>query len=171
MELNCIMSDYNVTTTPLEYRNARWSYPGFSDSQVNTSFPREEGQENGTFYAIWTIEISTSSADAGKKWVTCEFQQGEDFPLSIKSNFLIFRKISTQAKWKEYVQLELGLTEGVQYVVYDYGFGGRGFLDDKDLTQQVEDDIKRQIADHYSMPASSVTRSEDGQTFSIEIEY
>ena len=48
-------------------------------------------------------------------------------------------------------------------VEYKYGYGEGRFLDNRDLTQQVEDDIKKQISEHYSMPASSVTRSGDGQ--------
>ena len=149
MELKCIMRGYNVSTVPRNFHDARWSHPGFDDNQVDTSSPREEGTENRVPYAIWTIEINTSAADAGIKKATCEFQQ-EDFPLSIDFKFLILRKVSLL---------------GEEHVVYDLG----GFLDEKDLTQQVEDDIKRQISEHYSMPASSVTRSEDGQMFRIRI--
>ena len=36
MKLNCIMRGYNVTNNPSNYKNARWSYPGFNASQVNT---------------------------------------------------------------------------------------------------------------------------------------
>ena len=99
-------------------------------------------------YAVWTIEINTSAADAGKKWATCEFQQG-DFPLSTDFTFLIFRKMSKE--------------ENV--VFYDFG----GFLDEKDINKQLEDDIKKQISDHYSLPASSVTRSSDGRKFVITV--
>ena len=155
MELKCIMRGYNASNNPSNYKNARWSHPGFSASQVDSSAPPIPGNEGANPYKIWTIQITTSTADAGKKWATCEFQQG-DFPLSTDFKFLIFRKYSI-TKY------------GKKDVVYKYGYGGGGFLDDKDLTQQVEDDIKRQISENYSMPASSVTRSGDGQTFSITV--
>ena len=158
MELKCIMRGYNASNNPSNYQDARWSHPGLSASQVDTSAPPIPGNEGANPYKIWTIQITTSTADAGKKWATCEFQQG-DFPLSTDFKFLIFRKIS--------------IKYGKGYVVhgygYEYGGRGRGFLDNKDLTQQVEDDIKRQISEHYSMPASSVTRSGDGQTFRIKV--
>ena len=149
MELKCIMRGYNVTYNPSNYRDARWSHSGFDNNQVDTSSLREEGTENGVPYAIWTIRINTTAADAGIKKATCEFQQ-EDFPLIIGFQFLIFRKVSLP---------------GEENVVYDLG----GFLDEKDLDIQVKDDIKRQISEHYSMPTSSVTRSEDGQMFNIKI--
>ena len=149
MELKCIMRGYNVSNNPSDYKEARWSHPGFSDSQVDTSVPADIEEENGDPYAIWTIKISMSKADAGKKWVTCEFQQG-DFPLSTDFTFLIFRKMY--------------LPEEQKNLTYDFG----GFLNDKDVTQQVEDDIKRQISEHYSMPASGVAR--DGQNFLITLD-
>ena len=152
MDLKCIMRGYNASNNPSNYQDARWSHPEFSASQVDTNAPAIPGNEGANPYKIWTIQITTSASDAGKKWATCEFQQG-DFPLSTDFKFLIFRKISIRYE--------------KEYVVYDYGFGG--FLDNKDLTQQVEDDIKRQISEKYSMPASSVTRSRDGQTFSITV--
>ena len=92
MELKCIMRGYNVSNNPSDYKEARWSHPGFSDSQVDKSVPAVTKEENGDPYAIWTIKVNTSRADAGKKWVTCEFQQG-DFPLSTDFTFLIFRKM------------------------------------------------------------------------------
>ena len=141
MELKCIMRGYNASNNPSDYQDARWSYPGFSDSQVDTSAPPVKADDNGEPYAIWTIKIKTSRADAGKKWATCEFQQG-DFPLSTDFQFLIFRKLSLPGEKK----------------VLTYDLGGL-ILDDKDITKQVEDDIKRQISEHYSMPATSVTRS------------
>merc|ERR1711860_51412 len=128
MELKCIMRGYNASNNP-------------SDSQVDTSAPPVKADDNGEPYAIWTIKIETSRADAGKKWATCEFQQG-DFPLSTDFQFLIFRKLSLPEEKK----------------VLTYDVGGL-ILDDKDITKQVEDDIKRQISEHYSMPATSVTRS------------
>ena len=155
MELKCIMRGYNASNNPSDYKDARWSHPGFSASQVDTSAPAIKGNEGANPYRIWTIQITTSTADAGKKWATCEFQQG-DFPLSTDFKFLIFRKYQI----KKY---------GKKDVVYNYGFREGGFLDDKDLTQQVVDDIKKQISEHYSMAASSVTRSGDGQTFSITV--
>ena len=48
-------------------------------------------------------------------------------------------------------------------------YGLREQLDEKDITKQIEDDIKTQISDHYSMPASRVSRSEDGQRFIISV--
>jgi len=156
MELKCIMRGYNASNNPSDYQDARWSYPGFSDSQVDTSAPPVKDDDNGEPYAIWTIKINTSRADAGKKWATCEFQQG-DFPLSTDFQFLIFRKQSRHPVWWE------ECTGGVQSLpeekkVLKYGFGGL-IRDKKDITQQVEDDIKRQISEHYFMRATSVTRS------------
>ena len=148
LQLKCIMRGYNVSNNPSDYKDARWSYPGFSDSQVNISSLADKGEENGVPYAIWTIAINTSAADAGKKWATCEFQQG-DFPLSTDFTFLIFRKMSKE--------------ENV--VLYEFG----GFLDEKNINNQLEDDIKKQISDHYSLPASSVNRSSDGQKFVIKV--
>merc|ERR1712176_94094 len=157
MELKCIMRGYNASNNPSNYKDARWSHPGFSASQVDTSTPAIPGNEGANPYRIWTIKINTSTADAGKKWATCEFQQG-DFTLSTDFKFLIFRNYEKVTRhWKGHVEHK-----------YGYGDDG-GFLDNKDLTQQVEDDIKRQISEHYSMPASSVTRSGDGQTFSITV--
>jgi len=147
MKLNCIMRGYNVSNNPSDYKDARWSHPGFSASQVDTSAVPLPGKEGTVPYKIWTIAITTSAADAGKKWATCEFQQG-DFPLSTDFKFLIFRKVSSSEE---------------ENVVYDLG----GFLDERDLTQQVEDDIKRQISEHYNMTSESVTRS--GQEFHITV--
>ena len=95
LQLKCIMRGYNATNNPSDYQEARWSYPGFSDSQVNTSAAPENGAEQGVQYRIWTIEINTTASDAGKRWATCEFQQG-DFPLSTDFQFLIFRKLSEE---------------------------------------------------------------------------
>ena len=150
MKLNCIMRGYNASNNPINYKEARWSYPGFWHSQVDTRARPESGYDGAIPYRIWTIEITTSASDAGRKWVTCEFQQG-DFPLSTDFKFLIFRKVSLP---------------GETNIVYGFDYG---FLDEKDLTQQVEDDIKRQISEHYNMPASSVTRSTNGQTFLITV--
>ena len=147
MQLNCIMRGYNVSNNPSDYKDARWSHPGFSDSQVSISYEAKEGCEYGVPYAIWTIEINITAADAGKKWATCEFQQG-DFPLSTDFKFLIFRKMSEDGN------------------VLSYGLGD-DFLDEKDITNQVEEDIKGQISDHYSKLASPVTRS--GQRFLITV--
>jgi len=148
MELKCIMRGYNVSNNPSDYKNARWSHPGFRKDQVDTSALPLTGKEGAVPYAIWTIEITTSAADAGKKWATCEFQQG-DFPLSTDFKFLIFRKKDS--------------FPGNEDVVYDLG----GYLDERDLTQQVEDDIKRQISEHYDMQPESVTRY--GQEFHIAV--
>ena len=151
MKLNCIMRGYNVSNNPIDYRDARWSHPGFSARQVDTSAPGVKGSEGAVPYKIWTIAITTSAADAGKKWATCEFQQG-DFQQSTDFKFLIFRK-------KDLYPLD----EKFVYVVYDIG----GSLDERDLTQQVEDDIKRQISEHYDMTSESVTRS--GREFHIAV--
>jgi len=158
MDLKCIMRGYNASNNPSNYKDARWSHPGFSTSQVDTRAPTIKGNEGANPYAIWTIQISTSTADAGKKWATCEFQQG-DFPLSTDFKFLIFRNFEKRTiPWNGNVE-------------YKYGYGEGRFLDNRDLNQQVEDDIKKQISEHYSMPAASVTRSGDGQTFSITVPY
>ena len=142
--LQCIASN-----NPSDYQEARWSYPGFSDSQVNTSAAPENGTEQGVQYRIWTIEINTTAADAGKKWATCEFQQG-DFPLSTDFQFLIFRKLS----------------EEQNFVIYDFG----EVLDEKDVTQKIENRIKKQISEHYSRPVSSFTISNDRQKINITFE-
>ena len=148
MELKCIMRGFNDSNNPSDYKAARWSHPGFDASQVDTNTPPKKGQENGEEYAIWTIMITTSAEDAGMKWATCEWQQG-DFPLSTDLTFLIFRRNPHE----------------VNETLRCYDLGGP--LDEKDMTQQIEDDIKRQISAHYSMPASSVTRSSDGQEFCV----
>ena len=148
MELKCIMRGYNASNNPSDYKDAKWSYPGFHDSQVDKSVPAVKKEENGEPYAIWTIKITTSGADAGKKWVTCEFQQG-DFPLSTDFKFLIFRKLARPNKHNK--------------AFYELG----GILDEKDITKQVEDDIKRQISEHYNMSASTVSRSANRKKFLI----
>ena len=148
MKLNCIMRGYNVTNNPSNYINARWSYPGFDTSQVNTSEPIKSGHENGVPYAIWTIKVNVTAADAGKKWTTCEFQQG-DFPLSIDFIFLFLKKYA-----------EVGDT-----VSYHLG----SFRNKRDINSQIESEIKKQISDHYALLPSSVTTSADGQQFFIKI--
>ena len=94
MQLKCIMRGYNASNNPSDYQDARWSHPGFDQSQVDTSAPPIKSVENGESYAIWTIEINTSAADAGIKRATCEFQQG-DFPLSTDFIFLIFKRLKS----------------------------------------------------------------------------
>ena len=148
MQIKCIMRGYNASNNPSDYQEARWSHPGFGDSQVNTSAPPVKGEEKGVPYAIWTIEIITTAQDVGKKWATCEWQQG-DFPHSTDFEFLIFRRLL-----------------GAEKEVLSYGLGEH--LDGKDITQQVEDDIKRQISEHLNVPASIVSRSEDGQEFTVD---
>ena len=155
MELKCIMRGYNATRNPSDYLDARWSHTGFNDTQVATSEQPIKDEENGEPYAIWTIRVNTSAADAGKKWATCEFQQG-DFPLRTDFKFLIFKKISDDYDEENNRALSYSLGE---------------YLDEKDINRQIEDDIKRQISEYYSMPASSVIRSEDGQMFNIKISY
>jgi len=148
MQLKCIMRGYNASNNPSDYQEARWSHPGFDDSQVDTSAEAVKGEEKGEPYAIWTMEISTRAEDAGKKWATCEWQQG-DFPLSTDFKFLIFRRLLD-----------------AETEVLSYGLGEH--LDAKDITQQIEDDIKRQISERLDVPASSVSRSEDGQEFTVD---
>ena len=50
MALKCIMRGYNASNNPADYQDARWSYPGFSDSQVDTSDPAENGTEGAVPY-------------------------------------------------------------------------------------------------------------------------
>ena len=145
------MRDHNVS------ENLQWSYPGFRDSQVDTSTPALIGDDQGVPYAIWSIKVNTSSLDAGKKSATCEFQQ-ENLPMSIDFQFLIIRKTNRTPD-----QITLPGTR--MLIIYDLG----GYLDEKDITQQVEDEIKRQISEYYNIPASSVTRSRDGQKLVLTI--
>merc|ERR1712110_259038 len=147
MELKCIMRGYNASNNPSDYQDARWSHPGFDNSQVDTSAPPIKDEENGEPYAIWTIRIDTSAADAGIRRATCEFQQG-DFPLSTDFIFLIFRIVK----------------EDQQQVVYSLG----GNVGEQNINMQIEDDTKRQISEHYKVESSSgVPRSSDGQQFII----
>merc|ERR1712110_963817 len=151
MELKCIMRGYNASNNPSDYQDARWSHPGFDDSQVNTSADPVKDEENGEPYAIWTIRIDTSAADAGIKRATCEFQQG-DFPLSTDFIFLIF-KVDEKDQ---------------QEVRYGYGFGKNNA--EQLINMKIEDDIKRQISEYYRVESSSVTRSSpDGQQFIITL--
>ena len=153
-----MMKGYNASNNPSDYQEARWSHPGLDDSQVDTSAPAEEGEEDGEPYAIWTMEITISAEDAGKKWTTCEWQQG-DFPLSTDFTFLIFNKTNSNITCT---------TTEAKTIILSFGLGEQQ-LDEKDINQQIEDDIKRQISEHYSMPTSSVSRSEDGQEFLITV--
>merc|ERR1712137_1399879 len=149
MELKCIMRGYNASNNPSDYQDARWSHPGFDDDQVDTSEPPFKDEENGEPYAIWTIKIDTSAADAGIRRATCEFQQG-DFPLSTDFIFLIF-KVDEKDQ---------------QEVRYGYGLGRNNA--EQLINMNIEDDIKRQISEHYGEDSSSVTRSSpDGQQFVI----
>ncbi len=149
IQLKCIMRGYNASNNPSDYKDARWSHPGFSDNQVDTSTPAENGTDQGVPYRIWTIEIDTTAADAGKKWATCEFQQG-DFPLSTDFQFLIFNKQSEADDQNE----------------VSYDFGGE-VLDEKDVTQKIEDDLIRQVSEHYKRQNCSFAIAEDRKTFSI----
>ena len=76
-----------------------------------------------------------------------------DFPLSTDLKFLILRLQKSEA--------------GADTVVLSYDLGEQ--LDEKDLTKQIEDDIKRQISEKYSMPPSSVSRTEGAQKFLITV--
>ena len=147
MKLNCIMRGYNASNNPINYKEARWSHPGFLPSQVDTSAEPECGNDGAVPYRIWTIEITTSAADYGKKWATCEFQQG-DFPLSTDFKFLIFKKFTSF------------FTHSIVYRL-------EGSLDKNDITQQVEDDIKKEISEHYKISPESVKRY--GQEFHITV--
>ena len=156
MELRCLMTGYNPSDNPSDYKNARWSHSGFDDSQIDTTTPPEIGDDYGEPYAIWTIKIQTSASDAGKKWVACEFQQG-DLPHRTEFVFLIFKRLADQNV--RHLQNAVG---------YGHAYGlGVEFLDEKDINYDIEMDIKRQISKHYFMPATDVTRSEDGQIFTI----
>ena len=150
MELKCIMRGFNDSNNPSDYKEARWSHPGFDASQVDTNTPPIKGEENGEKYAIWTIKVTTSAEDAGMKWATCEWQQG-DFPLSIDFKFMIFRRHPR-----------------VNNTLRCYDLGGP--LDEKDMTQNITGDMKKQISVHYSMSAFNVTRSTDGQEFCIMVD-
>ena len=137
IELKCIMRGYNASNNPIDYKEARWSHPGFNASQVSVSAKGENGTEEGVPYRIWSINITTSPRDIGKKWATCEFQQG-DFPLSTDFKFLIFKKLR---KPKE-------IKKNPPKLVWRYVLGGS--LEESDLNEQIEDDIKRQISEHYN---------------------
>lgn len=161
IELKCIMRGYNASNNPSDYRDARWSHPGFDVSQVNVNAPVEMGNETGIPYAIWSIKVNTSAADAGIKWATCEFQQG-DFPLSIDFKFLIFSKMRkkkpARATRRRRRKPEIGTTPKCMNMdrhVYSSG----GSLKESDLNNQIEDDIKRQISGHYNIKPSKVRRS------------
>lgn len=158
MELRCLMTGYNASNNPSDNKNARWSHYGFDDSQIDTTTPPEIGDDYGDPYAIWTIKIHTSASDAGKKWVACEFQQG-DLPLRTEFVFLIFKRLADQNV--RHLQNAVGYGHA-------YGLGGE-FLDEKDINYDIEMNIKRQISKHYNMSSSDVSRSEDGQIFTIFI--
>lgn len=154
MQLKCLMRGYNASNNPSDYMDAKWSYPGFDDSQVNTDIPDEMGDDVGVPFKIWTIEIKTTASDSGRKVATCEFQQG-DFPLSTDFIFLIFKRVQK----KEY---------GNGTALLSFGLGEN--LDEKDLTTDIEEDIKRQISVHYKESLSDVSRCLDGQTYCITVE-
>ena len=143
IELKCIMRGYNASNNPSDYKDARWSHPGFDVSQVNVSAPVEKGNEGGVPYAIWSIKVNISAADHGIKWTTCEFQQG-DFPLSIDFKFLIFKKSERRPR------------EIAHQLIYRYSSGRS--LKESDINNQIEDDIKRQISGHYNLKPSKVRR-------------
>ena len=153
-ELKCIMRGYNVSNSPSGYKDARWSHPGFDDSQVDTNAAPKYGNEtgDGENYAIWTMKITVSAKDAGKKVATCDFQQG-DFPLSIDIKFLIIRKQEKNER------------EGTK-LIWSYDLNGPP--DENDLTQQIEEDIKRQISEYYQMTPSDVTRSKNGWVIMVD---
>ena len=148
MQLKCLMRGYNASNNPSDYMDARWSYPGFDDSQVNTDIPAENGDDVGVPFKIWTIEIKTTAADSGRKIATCEFQQG-DFPLSTEFIFLFFKKYAEEGN------------------VISYHSGS--LIDKKDINNQLENEIKRQISDYYALLPSSVTTSADRKQFFIKI--
>merc|ERR1711976_651880 len=148
MELKCMMRGFNDSNNPIDYKDARWSHPGFENSQVDTSAPAANGNDTGVPYRIWTIRITVSAKDAGKKFATCEWQQG-DFPLSTDFTFLIFsRQGEDQSQEEDKVLRTYSLGEPL----------GKSYE-----TKQIEDDIKKQICEHYySSPCNAkVTRSGD----------
>jgi len=148
MELKCMMRGFNDSNNPSDYKEARWSHPGFENSQVDTSAPAENGTDTGVPYRIWTIKITVSAKDAGKKIATCEWQQG-DFPLSTDFTFLIFRrKGEDQPQDEDKVLRKYFLGEAL----------GKSFG-----TEQIEDKIKEQICEQYywSPCNDKVTRSGD----------
>ena len=67
IQLKCIMRGYNASNNPSDYKEARWSHPGFDKSQVSVSAKGENGTEEGVPYRIWSINITTSPRDIGKK--------------------------------------------------------------------------------------------------------
>ena len=83
-----------------------------------------------------------------KKWTICEFQQG-DFPLSTEFIFLFFKKYAEEGN------------------VISYHSGS--LIDKKDINNQLENEIKRQISDYYALLPSSVTTSADRKQFFIKI--
>ena len=150
-KLDCIMRKLNVSENP------QWSYQGFRDSQVDTSGPALIRDDQGVPFAICSIKVNTSSLDAGKKSATCEFQQ-ENLSMSIDFQFLIFRKSNKTPD-------KITSPVAQNFLLYDLG----GNLDEKSITQQVEDKIKRQISEYYNIPASSasVFRSRDAQALIV----
>ena len=156
MQLKCLMRGYNASNNPSDYMDARWSYPGFDESQVNTDIPAEMGDDVGVPFKIWTIEIKTTAADYGRETTTCEFQQG-NFPLYLRVfridlKLLIFKRVEKTKCRNGQALLSFGLGEN---------------LDEEDLTPDIEEDIKRQISAHYKKSSSDVTRCRDGQTYCI----
>ena len=149
IELKCIMRGYNASNNPSDYKEARWSHPGFDVSQVNVNAPVEMGKEGGVPYAIWSIKVNISAADHGIKWATCEFQQG-DFPLSTDFKILIFRKLT------KLNQLIRETPEGKWFRKHVYCSGEA--LKESDLNNQIEDDIKKQISEQYNIKPSKVRR-------------
>jgi len=145
MELKCMMRGFNDSNNPSDYKEARWSHPGFENSQVDTSAPAENGTDTGVPYRIWTIKITVSAKDAGKKIATCEWQQG-DFPLSTDFTFLIFSRKGEDQPQDDKVLRTYSLGEPL----------GKSFG-----TKQIEENIKTQICDHYYLSPCSVTRSGD----------
>jgi len=157
MELKCMMRGFNDSNNPSDYREARWSHPGFDDSQVVTSAPAENGTDVGVPYRIWTMKITVSAKDAGKKFATCEWQQG-DFPLSTDFTFLIFsRQGEDQPQDEDKVLRTYSLGEPL----------GKSFG-----TEQIEENIKKQICErYYSSPCNSkVNRSWDDYQIVIPVD-
>jgi len=155
MELKCMMRGFNDSNNPSDYKEARWSHPGFDESQVVTSAPAENGTDVGVPYRIWTMKISVSAKDAGKRIATCEWQQG-DFPLSTDFTFLIFsRQGEDQPREENKVLRTYSLGEAL-----DKSFG----------TQQIEDNIKTQICEHYYLSPCKVTKSGDDYQIVIPLD-
>ena len=93
MEIKCMMRGYNASNNPSDYQEARWSHPGFDDSQVDTSAVLRLCKERRreclfTPSGPWRYPQCREEVGHMRVW-----QQG-DFPLSTDFKFMIFIIIS-----------------------------------------------------------------------------